>query len=235
MGNDKQGDDGEDCAMTYQEYCNDLKRFNQPITMDEKEWKIKYCIQEEYTPLLARKSSSHKNIEPTLSNHSKGSSKPQLKINLLDIPKPDNFGLVSELDARIAEKKTKKVKPLTRKPNQVERVSFKNMTDEEIKAHKRKLNQERRLKAKQDGTLRVLSDEEIAKQREYARKYYHDNRDVQLAKQNTRRKNMTEEQKDKVKAEGSKWQDANRDHVNAKAREWKKNNRIKKQGLLNEN
>lgn len=69
MGDDKQGDDGEDCAMTYQKYCDDLVRFNQPITMGEGEWNRAYGKKEEAAVLIARKSDTRKNIEPTFANH----------------------------------------------------------------------------------------------------------------------------------------------------------------------
>lgn len=221
----------------YENYCNSMKDRGLKPTMSEPQlleaWGIK--VEDDYKPFLARKSSSHKKIEPTLSNHtSKSSSKPQLKINLLDIPKPDNSALILDLESRIAEKKTKKPKKLTRSPNQVDRISFKNMTDDEIKAHRSRLNKERRLRKKEDGTLNTLCDEDIAKQREYARKYYHDNRDVQLQKQNDRRKNRTEEQKERVREEARKWQEKNREHVNAKAREWKKKKREEMKARNNE-
>lgn len=43
--------------------------------------------EEEYTPFLSRKSSSHKHIVPTLQNHIKPSPAPQIKINIVDKPK----------------------------------------------------------------------------------------------------------------------------------------------------
>ncbi|MFA5040054.1 MAG: hypothetical protein WC464_00270 [Bdellovibrionales bacterium] len=57
--------------------------------MNEKELHKAWGIQdeEEYTPFLSRKSSSHKHIVPTLQNHIKPSTTQQIKINIVDKPK----------------------------------------------------------------------------------------------------------------------------------------------------
>jgi len=47
--------------ITYEKYCNDLKRFNQPITMTEDEFIVKYAPPKEEIP--------RQFIAPTLKNY----------------------------------------------------------------------------------------------------------------------------------------------------------------------
>lgn len=73
----------------YKKYLDFLKSKGMDHPMPQKQWMEAVGIEdeEEYTPFLSRKSSSHKHITPTLSNHIKPSPAPQIKINIVDKPK----------------------------------------------------------------------------------------------------------------------------------------------------
>jgi len=218
--------------MTYERYCADLKRFNQPITMDEKEWRQKYGIEEKYTPFISRKSTTGKKVEPSLHNNetSKNMSKTPLKVNLLDIPKQDNSELMEELEKRIKEKKPraeKKERILTRRPNSVPKTSLAGMSQEQKREHKNQLNKQRRAMEKEKGIVHTRSEEQRAKQLAYSREYYEKNKEVQREKERVRRANMSEEKKLEIKLAYMKWQKENREHVNATARAWKAKNKEK--------
>jgi hypothetical protein len=77
----------------YESYISEMKRLKQkPPYMTEAQlheaWGIKKTNN---VPSVARSRSSNRNITPTLQNHStaRATAKPSLKINLLDIPKPE--------------------------------------------------------------------------------------------------------------------------------------------------
>lgn len=124
--------------MTHHErYQAIMKEWGLEPTMNEAQvheaWGIK-SEEEEHIPLVARKSASRRNVEPTLENHgsSKGSSKTTLKINLLDTPSPSSSGLLDVLDNRINEKKKPKAETLPKVPKPRYKPP-KIYTDEEVK------------------------------------------------------------------------------------------------------
>lgn len=127
--------------QSYSAMCKE-KNIDNPYR-DEAEFNRAYGIDDTHPPLyISRKNASHRNIEPTLSNHEapKVSSKP-LRVNLMDMPK---------------------------KPQAV-REPRKTMTPEEARLRRNQLQRERNA-AKREGAAKrsVMSDEE---KRQYHREY----------------------------------------------------------------
>lgn len=122
----------------YKKYLDALASKNMKDPMSEKDWKKAVGIkEEEQIQFVSRKSTGTRNIEPTLANHtlSKSSSNPQLKINLLDVPRPDVSQLLEVLEKRLRDKgstpKPEAVTPPT--PQKQKYKPPKIYTDEEIK------------------------------------------------------------------------------------------------------
>ena len=147
--------------MNYEKYKADMKKFKQ-VPMSEEQFNLMQGIGEKETPpFLARKSSSHKAITPSLANHSlaKPSSKPQLKVNLLDKvrivkesqPKKNNgtdlSGLSAEEKRAYHNERALKKYHANKSPN----VRVK-MSDEERKQKRYEYEKSRREKMKAEGT-----------------------------------------------------------------------------------
>lgn len=70
----------------YKKYLDTLKSNGMKNGMTEKQWMEAVGINEEveHVPFIARKSASHRNIVPTLSNHGTVKTHHPLKVNLMD-------------------------------------------------------------------------------------------------------------------------------------------------------
>lgn len=181
----------------YKKYLDALASKNMKNPMSEKEWKKAIGIkEEEQIQFVSRKSTGTRNIEPTLANHtlSKRSSNPQLKINLLDVPRPDVSQLLEVLEKRLKEKgsppKPEAVTPPT--PQKQKYRPPKIYTDEDIK-QRRLENVRAKRKAFQEQGLTIRgkpyaqpkqkkSIEELRADRlKYAKKWRANNREEWLS------------------------------------------------------
>jgi hypothetical protein len=205
--------------LSYEKYCQDCKKFNiKNPYKSESDFNRAYGIDQHREPLVITPRNQKRPIKPTFEHYSTPKKKkPVVKKSFTTenhpVPKHE----------KVAEPKK-----LSRCPNAVQRTSLKGLSPEEKKAHKRELSRKRYASAKQNGTLKPLSEARLEKQREYAREHYRKNREQRLQSVRIKRQNMTPEQKQEMKAYMSQWQKDNRDHVNAMAREWKKIHRKSK-------
>lgn len=119
----------------YEKYLDILKSKGMKHPMSEKEWKKAIGInEEEHIQFISRNSTGMRNVEPTLSNYtsSKSSSSQHLKINLLDVPRPDTSHLLEVLEKRLNKKGSHPKLEAVTPPKQKYRPT-KIYTDEEIK------------------------------------------------------------------------------------------------------
>jgi len=55
--------------MTYEKYCEDLKKFEQPITMSEEEWSRAYGRAEAFSPMIITPRNQKRPMKATLDNY----------------------------------------------------------------------------------------------------------------------------------------------------------------------
>jgi hypothetical protein len=194
LENNKYSYGRKDSDMTpqYQHYLSEMKRLKAtPPFMSERDVLEALGIQQEdeYVSFLARKSSSHKRITPSLENYnsSKPSSKPQLKINLLDKVLVEKIKTAS---AKVRKERKKEVVKRAPRAN-----SLAHLTPDEKRAYHSKKRLELYHKTKVLKPKVLLTEEEKKlKKSEYSKSY------IQKIKEaGKKRKPLTDEQKEASK------------------------------------
>lgn len=188
--------------MTYQRYCEDLNRFNQPITLSEDEFNIKYA-----KPIEPEKTIETRRKEPTL-KLAVSKTKAQIK----KPPKPINGEIVKKLIVKsplIRDRITEKPRNKTGRI-MTPKISYDGMSVEDIKAHKAKLAREWRAKRKEAVIVRIpvpITDEDRQRKREY----YQQNSEKIKAKTKAYRQRINSTKEGRAKS-------------NDRIKEWRKNN-----------
>jgi len=205
----------------FEKYCNECKKFGYAPTMNEKELHLAWGIKDEeiHVPFVARKSSIHKNIKPTLKAHIETTKKTKEE----SIPQIKNIDLIKVLDDLI--KKPRKSRSIRLNP--IQKTSLKDMSDDEKRKHKNEVKKKSYAKRKELGILHIQTAEQIETARAYSKEYYHQNKEVQTQKRKDYRASLSDEKKQALKAKMSEWQKNNRELVNQRAREWKKQRKEK--------
>jgi len=190
--------------VTYQRYCEDLKRFNQPITLTEDEFDRKYNKPE----VIPEKMVETRKKEPTLRL---AIERPKALIK-----KPPRVYIPKE-----PKRKTDRV--------MTPKVSRAGMSTEEIKVHKAALARAWRAKRKEEGELgtRPRTDED----RENARVWYRNNQEEVKAKVKAYRQSITStpEGKEASRLKMQQWRQDNPE----KAREISKRSKAKQKEKRN--
>lgn len=165
----------------YENYLSEMKRLKQkPPYMEKEEVRKALGIkkEEDHVSFVTRKSSTNRNIIPTFQNHeaSKISSKPQLKINLLDAPKPDPLPKVVKPKV-IKEIKLKIVKVVMTQEDKRAAQLARYYVTKEVKAQQTRERQLARYHAKKITPKRVLYKDLTLEQikerkKENKRRYY---------------------------------------------------------------
>lgn len=205
--------------MNYQAYCTMCKkhRIKNPYESEE-HYNRAYGIVEREEPLVIRP--KHKESLESLASivnnvrHKKSKRHKQAvdRAKAIKEPKPKKI---------VAPKEPRR----TYRSYTSEKVSIKNMSIEEKRAHKAKLARERRAIDKANGTLKKLSEDQREKQRIYSRENYHANREARRAQVKQKRASMSEEEKAARKAYMKEYQKKNREAINARERERKRKRR----------
>lgn len=180
--------------ITYERYCADLIRFNQPITFTREEYEIKYS-----DPIKEEKKIETRRKEPTLKL---SVSAPNASIK--KPPKPVVVRSPRERDRSKEKPRNRTGRIMTPK------VSYDGMSIEDIKSHKAKLAREWRAKRKEAGIKTVYAPiTDVG--REKKREYYLKNADKIKAKTKAYRQKICST-------------DAGREKASRRMREWRKNN-----------
>ena len=197
--------------MTYQRYCEDLKRFNQPITLTEYEFNIKYA-----KPVEPEKTIETRRKEPTL--------KLSVSAPKATIKKPPKPIIVKS--PRVRDRSNEKPRNRTGRV-MTPKTDLSKMTDEEKKAHKAKLSRIWKAKQKELGKYKKLvMTEEV---REKKREYYRKNRDRIREQSNKSRAKIlaTEEGREAARLRTKLWREQNPEKVREinekrKQKKWEK-------------
>lgn len=240
----------------YEKYQYDCKAKGFKPTMTEKQLHEAWGIQKEvHVPFVVRKSASNRNVIPTLENHgmAKVTAKTPLKINLLDIPKPEPLPKVvkPKVIKTVMTKEEKNAASLARyyatkeakaqqtrerqlaryhaKKETPKRVLYKDLTPEEIKERKKENKKRSYDKAKAAGKnpkrklVSQLSAQELEERRAYNRAY------AQMPEQVQHRKEYRQKNKENILKQNQEWRAKNP----AKNKEIQKRSDDKRRGAIN--